>query len=141
MREAGVRPRGVIELDNIEAAKRMVAAGWAWRCLPRTSVADELAAGTLAATRIVDADARPRHIGMIRRADAGVPSPILAAFMAMAMQVPENVPGASAPARIEPDQSRTEGDSTMGDKGPGSKGGGKKPKTSTKKQKGGADTK
>jgi hypothetical protein len=26
----------------------------------------------------------------------------------------------------------------MGDKGPGSKGGGKKPKTSTKKQKGGA---
>ena len=29
----------------------------------------------------------------------------------------------------------------MGDKGPGSKGGGKKPKTSTKKQKGGASDK
>ena len=32
----------------------------------------------------------------------------------------------------------SEGAKQMGDKGPGSKGGGKKPKTSTKKAKGGA---
>ena len=138
VREAGVRPRGVIELDNIEAAKRMVATGLGVALLPRTSVADELAAGTLAATRIVDAGTRPRHIGIIRRSDAGVPSPILDAFMAMALEVPENVPGAAAPASIDTDQSRTEGQTSMGDKGPGSKGGGKKPKTSTKKQKGAA---
>lgn len=141
VREAGVRPRGVIELDNIEAAKRMVATGLGVALLPRTSVADELSAGTLAAATIIDADTRPRHIGIIRRADAGIPSPILEAFLALAVQVPQIVPGTTQPTRpatIDRNQSRSQGETTMGDKGPGSKGGGKKPKTSTKKQKGAA---
>lgn len=97
VREAGVRPRGVIELDNIEAAKRMVAGGLGVALLPRTSVADELAAGTLHAARIEGADPGPRHIGTLRRADAGPPSPILAAFLDIVGQVPQLVPGASPP--------------------------------------------
>jgi DNA-binding transcriptional LysR family regulator len=98
IREAGVRPRGVIELDNIEAAKRMVAGGLGVALLPRTSVADELAAGVLIASRIADADPQPRHIGLLRRADAGTPSPALAAFLALVERVPELVPGAASPA-------------------------------------------
>jgi DNA-binding transcriptional LysR family regulator len=98
MREAGVKPRGMIELDNIEAAKRMVAAGLGVALLPRTSVAAELDAGTLRASRFAEADPQPRHIGVIRRADAGEPSASLAAFLDLAAQVPGIVPGAAAPA-------------------------------------------
>jgi hypothetical protein len=101
VREAGVRPRGTIELDNIEAAKRMVAGGLGVALLPRTSVADELAAGTFAASRIAGTDPQPRHIGVLRRADAGGPSPTLAAFLELAQRVPEIVPGAVRPATID----------------------------------------
>jgi DNA-binding transcriptional LysR family regulator len=97
VREAGVRPRGVIELDNIEAAKRMVAGGLGVALLPRTSVAEEIDAGTLAASRIAGADPGPRHIGVLRRADAGQPSPMLAAFLDLLREVPDLVPGAAAP--------------------------------------------
>jgi DNA-binding transcriptional LysR family regulator len=96
-REAGVRPRGVIELDNIEAAKRMVAGGLGVALLPRTSVAEELSGGLLAASRIEGADPGPRHIGILRRADAGPPSPILSAFLELVMEVPKIVPGALPP--------------------------------------------
>lgn len=98
IREAGVKPRGMIELDNIEAAKRMVAGGLGVALLPRTSVAAELESGTLKATRFAEADPQPRHIGVIRRADAGEPSPSLAAFLDLAAQVPALVPGATAPS-------------------------------------------
>lgn len=96
-REAGVRPRGVIELDNIEAAKRMVAGGLGVALLPRTSVAEELAGGTLSASRIEGADPGPRHIGLLRRADAGSPSASLAEFIAIVRRVPELVAGALPP--------------------------------------------
>jgi DNA-binding transcriptional LysR family regulator len=96
-REAGVRPRGVIELDNIEAAKRIVAGGLGVALLPRTSVAEELADGSLAASRIEGADPGPRHIGILRRADAGPPSPILGAFLELVKEVPRIVPGALPP--------------------------------------------
>jgi DNA-binding transcriptional LysR family regulator len=98
IREAGVKPRGMIELDNIEAAKRMVAGGLGVALLPRTSVAEELATGTLKAIRFAEADPQPRHIGVIRRADAGDPTASLAAFLDLAAQVPTLVPGATAPS-------------------------------------------
>jgi DNA-binding transcriptional LysR family regulator len=97
IREAGVRPRGVIELDNIEAAKRMVAGGLGVALLPRTSVAAELEAGVLAASRIAEATPGPRHIGVMRRADAGTPSTTLATFLELVSRVPEIVPGARPP--------------------------------------------
>jgi DNA-binding transcriptional LysR family regulator len=100
LREAGVRPRGVIELDNVEAAKRMVTGGLGVALLPRTSVAEEVAAGQLVALSIEDADPAPRHIGLLRRVDAGVPSPALADFLALCARVPELVPGTSAPVTM-----------------------------------------
>lgn len=104
IREAGVRPRGVIELDNIEAAKRMVTGGLGVALLPRTSVAAELAAGTLAVSRIAEAVPGPRHIGLLRRRDAGQPSPTLGAFLELAHRVPEIVPGARPPSVRLPDE-------------------------------------
>jgi DNA-binding transcriptional LysR family regulator len=97
VREAGVRPRGVMELDNIEAAKRMVGAGLGVALLPRTSVADDVAAGRLAASRIEGGGIGPRHIVALRRSDSGQPAPTLAAFLALLADVPTMVPGASPP--------------------------------------------
>ncbi len=98
LREAGVRPRSMIELDNVEAAKRMVAGGLGVALLPRTSVAQEIADARLVALSMDDAHPAPRHIGIIRRLDAGEPSPALEAFLELAMGVPEIVPGAAAPS-------------------------------------------
>lgn len=100
LREAGVRPRGVIELDNVEAAKRMVAAGLGVALLPRTSVAEEVADGSLVALRVDDTDAAPRHIGLLRRTDAGQPSPALADFLELVKRVPEIVPGTAGPGTM-----------------------------------------
>src|SRR3954468_9013699 len=97
LREAGVRPRGVIELDNVEAAKRMVAGGLGVALLPRTSVAEDVEAGELVAVRLEDADPAPRHIGLLRRTDAGAPSAALSDFLELVAQVPEIVPGTVAP--------------------------------------------
>jgi DNA-binding transcriptional LysR family regulator len=97
VREAGVRPRGVMELDNVEAAKRMVAAGLGVALLPRTSVAEDIAAGRLASSRIEGVGIGARHIVALRRADAGEAPPPLAAFLDLLAEVPQMVPGASSP--------------------------------------------
>src|SRR2546426_897516 len=80
-RQAGVRPGAVMELDNIDAAKKMVERGLGVALLPRTAVADELAADALRVVRIVDAVPLRRQIVAIRRVDAGEPSPALASFL------------------------------------------------------------
>ncbi len=99
IREAGVRPRGVMELDNIDAAKKMVAAGLGVALLPRTAVAEELAAGALAISSIRGASPGHRRIVVIRRSDAGEPQGSLADFLALLYRIPEIVPGALPPAR------------------------------------------
>ena len=109
LREAGVRPRSVIELDNVEAAKRMVAGGLGVALLPRTSVAEEIDSGALVGLRFQDAEPAPRHIGLVRRRDAGQPSPALAAFLALVKRVPDLVPGATRPATMGPDNPTAEG--------------------------------
>jgi len=80
-REAGVAPRGVIELDNVEGAKRCVAQGLGVALLPRQAVRRELAARTLRAIAIVGGRPIRRRIVAIRRRDAGAPSPTLAGFL------------------------------------------------------------
>jgi DNA-binding transcriptional LysR family regulator len=82
LREAGVTPRGVMELDNIDATKKMVQQGLGVALLPQSAVAAELADGLLHAIRIVDAAPARRQIVAIRRRDAGVPTGLVAAFMA-----------------------------------------------------------
>ena len=59
-RIAGVVPRGVTEVDNIEAAKRMVERGLGVALLPGTAVADALSGGSSARSRSLG---RPRSDG------------------------------------------------------------------------------
>jgi DNA-binding transcriptional LysR family regulator len=81
-REAGVVPRGVMELDNIDATKKMVRQGLGVALLPHTAVAEELEAGTLTPVDIVDATPVRRRIVAVRRRDAGSPTGVVAAFLA-----------------------------------------------------------
>jgi DNA-binding transcriptional LysR family regulator len=80
-RRAGVSPTGVMELDNIDAAKKMVEQGFGVALLPHTSVVDELTAGTLAEVTIQGAEPVRRQIVAIRRRDAGPPRGAVASFL------------------------------------------------------------
>ena len=80
-RRAGVLPAGVMELDNIDAAKKMVQEGFGVALLPRTAVAGELEAGVLREAAITDAEPVRREIVAIRRRSGGRPSGSMAAFL------------------------------------------------------------
>ncbi len=80
-RQAGVVPRGVMELDNIDAAKEMVFQGLGVAFLPRTAILGELASGHLAEVRIANAAPIRRRIVAIRRRDLGPPTGVAAAFL------------------------------------------------------------
>jgi LysR family cyn operon transcriptional activator len=99
-RSAGVAPRSVIELDTIDAARQMVAAGLGVALLPLTAVAGDLEAGDLRAVAIDDAPPIRRRILVIRRADAGPPTGASAAFLGTLTRIREVLP---APLREERD--------------------------------------
>jgi DNA-binding transcriptional LysR family regulator len=80
-RGAGAVPRAVMELDNIDAAKKMVEQGLGVALLPHTAVAGELEAGTLMSVTLSDAPALRREIVIFRRRDAGTASGALEAFL------------------------------------------------------------
>jgi DNA-binding transcriptional LysR family regulator len=82
-RQAGVLPGGVLELDNIEAAKKMVERGLGVSLVPTSTVAGELAAGTLARIELVDAAPARREIVAVRRRDAGPPTGAAGLFLDM----------------------------------------------------------
>jgi DNA-binding transcriptional LysR family regulator len=78
---AGLVARTVMELDNIEAAKKMVEEALGVALLPKVSVAREIATGVLSAIQIVDAPAVMRSVDAIRRKDAGPPGGVVKAFL------------------------------------------------------------
>jgi DNA-binding transcriptional LysR family regulator len=80
---AGVTIRQLMELDNIEATKKMVERGLGVALLPRASVVREVAAGQLRLVAISDAPPMRRSIVAMRRRDAGPPSGVVAAFLAL----------------------------------------------------------
>jgi DNA-binding transcriptional LysR family regulator len=82
-RQAGVLPNSVLELDNIEAAKKMVERGLGVSLVPASTVAAELAAGTLTEIELVDAAPVRREIVAVRRTDAGQPSGAAGLFLEM----------------------------------------------------------
>jgi DNA-binding transcriptional LysR family regulator len=82
-RQAGVLTGSVLELDNIEAAKKMVERGLGVSFVPASTVAAELAAGTLTRIELVDAAPIRREIVAVRRIDAGPPSGATAVFLEM----------------------------------------------------------
>ena len=68
-RPAGNLPRGVLELDHIDAAKQMVLAGLGVALLPTTAVANELRDGTLRRINLVGSPPIERRIVGVRRLD------------------------------------------------------------------------
>jgi DNA-binding transcriptional LysR family regulator len=88
-RQAGVLPGSVLELDNIEAAKKMVERGLGVSLVPTSTVAGELAAGTLARIELVDAAPARREIVAVRRRDAGPPAGAAALFLGMLTEPPQ----------------------------------------------------
>jgi len=81
LRDAGVTPAGLMEVDNIDATKKMIEQGLGVALLPQTAVRAELGDGTLRAVRIADASPPRRQIVAIRRRDAGEATGLVAAFM------------------------------------------------------------
>ena len=82
-RQAGVLPKSVLELDNLEAAKKMVERGLGVSLVPASTVAAELASGTLSRIELVDAAPVRREIVAVHRRDAGPPSGAAGLFLEM----------------------------------------------------------
>jgi DNA-binding transcriptional LysR family regulator len=79
--QLGALPRGVMELDNIDAAKKMVEQGLGVALLPHTAVAAELEAGSLKPVTLADASFPKRRIVIFRRRDGEAASGALEAFL------------------------------------------------------------
>ena len=80
---SGVRLRRFMEMDSIEAAKKMVERGLGVALLPRTSVDREVEAATMSRVRLRGAPHMYNHIAAFRRRDAGPPDGVVAAFMSL----------------------------------------------------------
>ena len=81
-REAGVVPRGVMELDNVDATKKMVEHGLGIAFLPYTAVREELGEGSLREVAIEGYEPVRRPIVAIRRRDAVIPEDLVEGLLA-----------------------------------------------------------
>jgi len=93
-RAAGVVPRGITEVDNIEAAKRMVDRGLGVALLPGTAVADALTAGSLREIRLGGAATIRRQIVAVERPGARPMSPFSTTLWDLLERIPELIPRA-----------------------------------------------
>ena len=80
---AGVRLRRFMEMDSIEAAKKMVERGLGVALLPKTAVVREVDSGTMSRVRLRAAPPMYNFIAAFRRRDAGKPEGVVAAFMSL----------------------------------------------------------
>ena len=93
-RSAGVVPRGVMELDNIEAAKRMVERGLGVALLPGTAVAQSLAEGSLTEVELVGAGTIERRMVMVEHQGSRGQPETVAYFVSLLERIPELIPRA-----------------------------------------------
>jgi DNA-binding transcriptional LysR family regulator len=97
--EAAIAPRSVMELDNVDSAKKMIEQGLGVAFLPRVAVADEVRSGRLRIVGIADRQPPRRPIVAVRGRDAGEPLGSTAAFLALLREMrPELQAAASATA-------------------------------------------
>lgn len=80
-RSAGVRPRSFLDVDNIDAAKRMVQEELGVALLPRSAVQAELRSQQLRAITVTDMTPVRRMIIAVRRRDAEPATGPLATFL------------------------------------------------------------
>jgi DNA-binding transcriptional LysR family regulator len=93
-RVAGVVPRGVTEVDNIEAAKRMVERGLGVALLPGTAVADALSGGSLREIRLAGPATIRRRIVAVERPGSHHARPFLKTLWDLLERIPELIPRA-----------------------------------------------
>ncbi|MHB8641386.1 MAG: LysR family transcriptional regulator [Gaiellaceae bacterium] len=97
--EAGIVPRGVMEVDNTDSVKKMVELGLGVAFLPHVSVADEVRSKRLRIVALTDRTPPRRPIVAVRRRDAGEPTGVTAAFLSLLRELqPELQAAASATA-------------------------------------------
>ena len=80
-RQAGIAPRGYLEVDNIDAAKRMVEQRLGIALLPLTAVQAEIGTGRLFPVKVSDMTPVRRQIVVVRRRDVGEPSAVVSSFL------------------------------------------------------------
>ncbi len=97
VRGAGVVPRGTMEVDNVETAKRMAIRGLGVAFLPSTAVAEDVREGTLTEVDVVGVRVPRRRIVAVRPRREAAPLP--AELWALLHRIPELIPGAEAPDR------------------------------------------
>lgn len=95
-RAAGVVPRGVLEVDSIEAAKRMVHRGLGVALLPGTAVADALAIGILTEVELIGAGRIGRRIVAVERLGPRTQTRAAAEFAGLLARIPSLIPRARA---------------------------------------------
>ena len=94
LRDAGVKPYGVIEVDSVDTVRRLVARGLGVALLPSTAVAPEIEAGRLASVGLRDAPAISRRIVALERAASPAWAPV-ETLRGLLADVASFVPGAS----------------------------------------------
>ncbi len=87
-RDASIRELKTMEVDNIEAAKRMVEHRLGVSFLPRTAVVRSVASGNLALITVEDAPEMNRSMAALKRRDVAASGPV-AAFLAIAATLGE----------------------------------------------------
>lgn len=94
LRAAGVEPAGVLEVDSIATAKRMVERGMGVAMLPGTAVAESAATGRVATARFTDKHSLSRRIVMVAPLGGLDEGPAITAFVGLLGRIPELIPGA-----------------------------------------------
>jgi DNA-binding transcriptional LysR family regulator len=94
LREVGVSPYGVIEVDSVDTARRLVARGLGIAWLPSTAAVPEVEAGHLTSVQLVDAPAVERRVVSLERAEATSWIPVRTMRQLLA-DVPSFLPGAT----------------------------------------------
>jgi DNA-binding transcriptional LysR family regulator len=96
LRSGSVTPYGVIEVDSVDTARRLVARGLGVALLPSTAVAADIEAGRLAEVKIVGGREIRRKVVAIERPDVSPWAPV-ETMRELLAKVPEFVPGATPP--------------------------------------------
>ena len=95
LKAGGVTPYGVIEVDSVDTARRLVALGLGVAWLPSTAATPEIEAGRLALVGLADAAAMSRRVVALERAQASTWAP-METMRRLLSDVASFVPGAVA---------------------------------------------
>lgn len=94
LREAGVQPYGVIEVEGVDTARRLVERGLGVALLPSTTAEPEADAGRLSVVGLADAPVLSRRIVALERAGPSGWPPVVT-LRRLLMDVSSFVPGAT----------------------------------------------